>query len=64
MIDGILLKIELLDKQVGASQWNREVLIYQTLNEYSTAGLYDASGLSINAFIKIRELLAKEELLS
>ena len=64
MIDGILLKIELLDKQVGTSQWNREVLIYQTLNEYSTAGLYDASGLSINAFIKIRELLAKEELLS
>jgi hypothetical protein len=64
MIDGILLKIELLDKQVGTSQWNREVLIYQTLNEYSTAGLYDVSGLSINAFIKIRELLAKEELLS
>ena len=64
MIDGILLKIELLDKQVGTSQWNREVLIYQTLNEYSTAGLYDKSGLSINAFIKIRELLAKEELLS
>ena len=64
MIDGILLKIELLDKQVGNSQWNREVLIYQTLNEYSTAGLYDVSGLSINGFIKIRELLAKEELLS
>lgn len=64
MIDGILLKIELLDKQVGNSKWNREVLIYQTLNEYSTAGIYDVSGLSINAFIKIRELLAKEELLS
>ena len=64
MIDGILLKIELLEKQVGTSQWNREVLIYQTLNEYSTAGLYDNSGLSINGFIKIREMLAKEELLS
>lgn len=61
MIDAILLKIELLDKQVGNSQWNREVLIYQTLNEYSTAGLYDSSGLSINTFIKIRELLAKED---
>ncbi len=63
IIDGLLIKLELLDKQVGKSQWNREVIIYQTLNEFSTAGLYDASGLSINAFIKIREWLAKEELL-
>ncbi|MBQ8624884.1 MAG: hypothetical protein IJ419_01765 [Agathobacter sp.] len=64
IIDGVLIKVELLNKQVGTSQWNREVLIHQTLNEFSTAGLYDKSGLSINAFIKIRELLAKEELLS
>ena len=63
IIDGLLIKLELLDKEVGTSQWNREVLIYQTLNEFSTAGLYDQSGLSINAFIKIREWLAKEELL-
>ena len=63
IIDGLLIKLELLDKEVGTSQWNREVLIYQTLNEFSTAGLYDHSGLSINAFIKIREWLAKEELL-
>ena len=55
--------MKLLDKEVGTSQWNREVLIYQTLNEFSTAGLYAQSGLSINAFIKIREWLAKEELL-
>lgn len=63
IIDGVLIKQELLDKEVGTSQWNREVLIYQTLNDFSTAGLYDQSGLSINAFIKIREWLAKEELL-
>lgn len=62
MIDASLLKIQLLEEQVGGSKWNREVLIYQTLNEYSTAGLYDKSGLSMNAFLKIRELLAKEEL--
>ncbi len=62
MIDSILLKIELLDKQVGGSKWNKEVLIYQTLNESSTAGIYDKSGLSINAFIKIREFLAKEDM--
>lgn len=64
MIDGILLKIEALDMQEVKSWWNREVFIYQTLNEYSTSGIYDASGLSINAFIKIRELLAREDLLS
>lgn len=63
IIDGLLIKLELFDKEVGTSQWNREVLIYQTLNDFSTAGLYDQSGLSINAFIKIREWLAKEELL-
>lgn len=63
IIDALLIKVELLEKEVGESQWNREVLIYQTLNEFSTAGLYDKSGLSINGFIKIREWLAKEELL-
>ena len=63
IIDGLIIKLELLETEVGTSQWNREVLIYQTLNEFSTAGLYDNSGLSINAFIKIREWLAKEELL-
>lgn len=64
IVDGVLIKIELLEKELGTSQWNREVLIHQTMNEFSTQGLYDQSGLSINAFIKIRELLAKEELLS
>ncbi len=64
IIDALLIKLELLEKEVGTSQWNREVLIYQTLNDFSTAGLYDESGLSINAFIKIRQWLATEELLS
>ena len=63
IIDGLIIKLELLENEVGTSQWNREVLIYQTLNDFSTAGLYDQSGLSINAFIKIREWLAKEELI-
>ena len=61
IIDALLIKLELLENEVGTSQWNREVLIHQTLNEFSTAGLYDNSGLSINAFIKIREWLTKEE---
>lgn len=63
IIDGLVIKLELLDKEVGTSQWNREIVIYQTLNDFSSSGLYDKSGLSINAFIKVRELLAKEELL-
>lgn len=62
MIDASLIKMELLESEVGTSQWNREILIYQTLNDFSTAGCYDKCGLSINAFIKIREWLAKEEL--
>lgn len=63
IIDGLLIKMELFDAEVGTSQWNREVLIHQTLNEFSSAGYYDKSGLSINSFIKIREWLTKEELL-
>lgn len=63
IIDGLLIKMELLDGEVGTSQWNREVLIHQTLNEFSSAGYYDKSGLSINAFLQIRGWLAKEALL-
>lgn len=63
MIDGLLVKMEQFNDQVGTSQWNREVLINQTLNEYSSAGLYDKAGLSINTFIKVRAWLTKEELI-
>ena len=63
IIDGLLIKIENADSQVRTSQWNKDVLIHQTLNEFSSAGYYDHSGLSINSFIRIREWLAKEELL-
>lgn len=63
MIEGLMVKMELFNEQVGTSQWNREVLINQTLNEFSSAGLYDKSGLGINTFIKVRAWLTKEELL-
>ena len=63
IIDGVLTKMEWADEQGGTSQFEREVLIHQTLNEFSSAGYYDRSGLSINAFIKIREWLVKEALL-
>ena len=63
IVDALFIKLEVLEEEVGTSKWNKEVLIYQTLEEFSRSGMYDKSGLSINAFIKIREWLAKEELL-
>ena len=63
IIDSLLVRLEMSDGSSGTSQFDRDVLIHQTLNEYSSAGLYDKSGLSINSFIKIREWLLKEALL-
>lgn len=60
MVDGLVKKIELFEKDVGQSKWNRDIIIFQTLNEYSSSGIYDESGLSMNQFIKIREFLSKE----
>ena len=54
------MKIELFEKDVGQSKWNKDIIIFQTLNEYSSSGIYDESGLSMNQFIKIREFLSKE----
>ena len=36
------------------------MVIYQTLNELSATGMYDESGLSMNQFLKVRELLVRE----
>lgn len=61
--DMIVTKFELLDKDTFSSSWNRDIVIYQSMNEKSAEGLYDNSGLSMNQFLAIRELLVKEELL-
>lgn len=63
MIDALIIKIEALQKDMGNSRWNYEMLIYQTLNEYSADGIYDNSEMSMNQFLKVREFLAKEEML-
>ena len=63
MVDGLLKKLEVLDEDTVGSNWNQDMVIYQTLNEYSAAGLYDHSGLSMNMFLKIREYLVNEEAL-
>ena len=59
----IVTKFDLLDKDTFSSTWNRDIVIYQSMNEKSAEGLYDCSGLSMNQFLTIRELLVKEELL-
>lgn len=59
--DTLVTKFELLDRTTLSSSWNRDMVIYQTLNEKSASGIYDHSGLTMNQFIKIREFLSKEE---
>ncbi|MDD7641803.1 MAG: hypothetical protein PUK75_04885 [bacterium] len=61
--DMIVTKFDLLDKDTFSSTWNRDIVIYQSMNEKSAEGLYDRSGLSMNQFLTIRELLVKEEIL-
>lgn len=62
MVDGLIKKLEALkDQTTMSSGWNQDMVIYQTLNEFSASGIYDLSGLSMNRFLTIRELLVKEE---
>lgn len=63
MVDGLIKKLELFDTDMLASDWNQNMVIYQTLNDFSAQGLYDQSGLTMNMFLKIREYLANEEAL-
>lgn len=62
MADACIKRIELLSSQNLSSSWNQDMAIYQTLNELSATGIYDESGLSMNQFLKIRELLVREEM--
>lgn len=61
MVDVLVTKIELLDSDKMSSTWNQDMVIYQTLNEFSQAGFYDESGLSMNQFLKVREKLVNED---
>ena len=61
MVDSLVTKIELLDRDTMSSSWNQDMVIYQTLNDYSQAGIYDESGLSMNQFLKVRQRLVNEE---
>lgn len=60
IVDNVVAKFEVLDKNTLSSSWNQDILVYQTLNENSAAGLYDKAGFSMNMFLKIRDYLIKE----
>lgn len=59
MVDLLVTKFELLDQDTLRSEWNHDIVIYQTLNEKSSEGIYDASGMGMNQFLNIRTYLAK-----
>ena len=61
MVDGLVKKFEVFDSRTMSSEWNQDMVIYQTLNEFSASGIYDRSGLGMNMFLKIREYLVKED---
>ncbi len=64
MVDSVVTKVELFDKDSMSSSWNQNMVIYQTINELSQKGFYDNSGLTMNQFLIIREILAKEDMLA
>lgn len=59
MVDTVITKFELLDRDTVTNSWNQNVVVYQTLDEKSSGGIYDESGLSMNQYLKIREYLVK-----
>ncbi len=64
MVDSVVTKVELFDADAMSSTWNQNMVIYQTINELSQKGFYDNSGLTMNQFLAIREILANEDILS
>ena len=61
LINHLVSRFEHLHEETKKSNWNREIVIYQTMNELSGSGLFDKSGLSINAYLRIREFLVRGE---
>lgn len=59
IVDTLVRRFERMRAEVNGNEWNREVLIYQTLNEKLATGMLDKSGLSINQYLKIREFLVR-----
>ncbi|SFH61156.1 hypothetical protein SAMN04487830_10330 [Pseudobutyrivibrio sp. OR37] len=64
MVDSVVTKVELFDSDSMSSSWNQNMVIYQTINELSQKGFYDNSGLTMNQFLIIRDILANEDILA
>jgi len=62
MANQCLIKAEMLRAKKLSSNWNQDMVIYQTLNELSATGIYDDSGISMNQFLIVRDILVKEGL--
>lgn len=60
IVDQVVAKFDVLDRNALSSSWNQDIVVYQTLNENSAKGLYDKSGLSMNLFLIVRDYLIKE----
>ncbi len=64
MVDSLVSRIEAIGEETMESSWNQEMLIYQTLTEFSNNGMYDDCGLTMNQYLRIRDcLILKENLI-
>jgi hypothetical protein len=63
MVDALVVRLDAEKSKGKRDQVDTELIIYQSLNEFSSSGIYDKSGMSMNLYIKMRGFLAKEELL-
>ena len=61
MIDGVLCRIEEISAKDELDEWNKDMVIYHTLTEFLSNGMYNNANLSMLNFLKIREYLVKEE---
>lgn len=61
MIDGVLCRIEEMRANDELDEWNKDMVVYHTLTEFLSNGMYDNANLSMHKFLKIREYLVKEE---
>lgn len=61
--DCIMTKHDVLGEDTFTSNWNRDVIVIQTMNEKSSEGLYDESGLSMNMYLKVRDSITAQEIL-
>ena len=64
MVDAVVTRVESLDRDSMHNGWNQDMVVYQTLNDYSSKGMYDECGLSMNQYLAVRDLLLKEDILA